>query len=259
MSQSTVQSEAKEAHKVKTSPESAWKGVYRVGGILTIVWGAGGFVSVVGGLTLYKAGYPATPEAYLQLVSQHQLLANFLWSTWMLGGFMFMVPTVAFYLALRRYNQTLALLGTLLSGFYIFYDISVTELNSLTLVSLSQGYASATTDALKTSYVAAATYGYNALPLQTVLSFGVGAVGWLLWSIVMVKSAFGLRTAVFGIVVNIVGIVGAASPVVPSVYALGLLQFVTPPLTSVWAIIIGFQLYRHRDQFAFAHHPLSGG
>jgi hypothetical protein len=230
------------------SLEPSWKGLLGVSAILTILWGAGGFISMLAGATLYKSGYPSNPEAYLQLVSQHQALAKGLWSLWMLGGFMFLLPTVAFYLVLRRHNQTLALLGSLLSGFYIFYDISVTELNSLTLVSLSQGYASATTDALRASYVAAATYGYNALPLQTVLSFGVGAVGWLLWSVAMARSVFGLRTAVFGVIVNTIGIVGAAYSVVPSSYALGLLQFITPPLTSVWAIIIGYQLYHHRDQ-----------
>ena len=201
-------------------------------------------------MVLYSTGMPSTPEAYLQLISKHQSLANFLWITWMLGGFMFIAPTVAFYSALRRYSGTLALVGTVLSGFYIFYDISVTELNSLTLAGISQGYASATSDVLRASYVTAATYGFYALPLQTVLSYGVGAAGWLFWSIAMVKSSFGLRTAILGIVVNSIGIVGAAHPMVQSSFALGLLQFITPPLTSAWAIVIGVQLYRRRHQFA---------
>lgn len=51
----------------------------------------------------------------------------------------------------------MALVGSLTVGLYLFYDINVTELNSLTLVSLSQGYATAATDALRASYLAAAT------------------------------------------------------------------------------------------------------
>jgi Domain of unknown function (DUF4386) len=197
---------------------------------------------------LYGAGYPGTPAAYLQLVSQHQLLAGSLWSLWIVGDFLLIPPTIALYLVLQKTNRTLALIGAVLSGFYIVYDVSVTELNSLTLVSLSQGYASAATDALKSAYVAAATYGYAALPLETVLSFGIGAVGWLLWSVVMLQGrTFPRRKGIFGVIVNVIGIVGAAAPVIPASFTLGLLQFLAIPLSGIWFIMIGISLYRYDD------------
>ena len=90
-------------------------------------------------------------------------------------------------------------------GFFLFCDISITELNSLTLVNLTQWYAGAGTDALKAPFVSAAAYGFAALPLQTVLSFGAGSVGWLLWCFPMSGSVFGRKTAVYGAVVNVVG------------------------------------------------------
>jgi len=233
--------------------EPSWKGLYRVSGVVLVIVGIFGFVAMIGGLDLYKSGYPSNATAYLQLVSQHQTLANGLWSFWILGDFLLIAPTVALYLVLRHYNRTLALVGTLIAGLYLFYDISVTELNSLTLVSLSHGYANATADALRASYVAAATYGYAALPLQTVLSFGIGSVGWILWCVPMAKSLFGRTTAVFGVVVNLVGILGAAAPVTGGsgqTSILGWFQFLAPPLIGLWFIIVGFQLYRHRNQFA---------
>ena len=232
------------------SYQPSWKGLYRVSAVLLIIVGILGFFLMIGGLDLYKSGYPSNPTAYLQLVSQHQGLANGLWSLWILGDFLLVAPTVAAYLILRHYNRTMALVGTLIAGLYIFYDISVTELNSLTLVSLSHGYASATTDALRASYVGAATYGYAALPLQTVLSFGVGSVGWLLWCVPMAKSFFGRPTAVFGVVVNLVGIIGAAAPVVSS-SILSWLQILAPPLIGLWFIVVGFKLYHHSNQLAY--------
>ena len=251
MSQSSNQDARKQANTVaKSELEPSWKGLYRVSGVLIIITGILGFFLMLGGATLYKSGYPSNPTAYLQLVSQHQGLANGLWSLWILSDFLGIAPTVALYLVLRHYNRTLALVGTLIAGFYLFYDISVTELNSLTLVSLSHGYASATTDALRASYVGPATYGYAALPLQTVLSFGIGSVGYLLWCVPMVKSLFGRPTAVFGVVVNLVGIIGAAAPVVSS-SILGWLQFLAPPLIGLWSILVGFKLYRHSSQFAY--------
>ncbi len=135
-------------------------------------------------------------------------------------------------------------------GFYLFYDVSVTELNSLTLVRLSRDYANAATDALRASYVAGATYCYAALPLQTVLSFGVGAVGWLLWSVIMLKGrTFPRWAGVLGVIVNLVGIIGAAAPVIPAVFILDLSQFLAVPLTSVWMIVIGVKLYRFSRQY----------
>jgi len=244
-----VQSRTNEAHESKQPVEPSWKGFYRVSGVLAVITGIMGFIFMIGGLNLYSSGYPSTPTAYLQLISQHQGSAYRLWSLWDIGDFLGLAPTVAAFLILRHYNKTLALLGSLVVGFYLFYDISVTELNSLTLVSLSQGYANATTDALRASYVAAATYGYAALPLQTVLSFGVGSVGWLLWCVPMARSAFGRPTAIFGAIVNVIGIIGAAAPVVTS-NILGLCQLLAPPLIGLWIIIVGLKLYRHSGQFA---------
>jgi hypothetical protein len=231
-------------------PEPGWKGFYRVSGVLAVITGVLGFVLMLGGASLYSAGYPGSPLAYLQLVSQHQGQAYRLWSLWDISDFLGIAPTVAAYLVLRHYNRSFALVGSLIAGLYIFYDVSVTELNSMTLVSLSQGYTAATTDAVRASYLGAATYGYAALPLQTVLSFGIGSVGYLLWCVPMAKSAFfGRGIAILGVVVNIVGILGAASPVVTS-SILGWCQFLAPPLIGFWIILVGIKLYRHSSQFA---------
>lgn len=227
------------------SVDPSWKGLYRPSGVLLVIWGIGGLVVFLIANVLYKSGIPSNPTAYLQLISQEQLRANILWCLWILGGFMFILPSVAMYLILKRDNLILALVGTLLSLFYCFYDITATELNSLTLVSLSRGYASATSDALRASYVAAATYGYAALPLQTVISFGIGAVGWFFWSLVMLKGhTFPRWMGIIGVIVNGVGIISAPAPVVPASFILGLLQYLTGPLTAIWSILIGVSLYR---------------
>jgi hypothetical protein len=229
--------------------DQKWKGLYRLGGICLVLSGLGGLAASRMASHLYSSGYPSSAAAYLQLVAPKQALANSLWSLWILIDLLLIAPSVALYLVLRRDNRSLALLGTLLVGFYIFYDVSVTELNSLTLVSLSRGYAMAPGDALRAAYVAAATYGYAALPLQTVLSFGVGALGMLLWSVVMLRGhRFPRWAAVFGIVVNGMGLAGAAAPLNPASFVLGLLQYLTVPLSGIWYIAIGVLLYRYSQR-----------
>lgn len=121
----------------------------------------------------------------------------------------------------------------------------MTELNSLTLVSLSQGFISATTGALKASFVGAATYGYYALPLETVLSFAIGPIGYLLFCVPLAKSFFGRWMAIFGAIVSIIGLLGSAAPVVPSSYFLGLCQFICVRAIAIWILILGVQLFRY--------------
>jgi hypothetical protein len=194
--------------------------------------------------TLYSSGYPLDPASYLQLISQHQSLASVTWSLWIVSDFLLMLPTVALYVILRRYNRTLALLGSLFAMFFNIYDIGVTELNSLTLVSLAHGYASAATEGLKASFVAPAAYGYYALPIQTVLSFATGTFGYLLWCIPMLRSSFRRGVAIYGMIVMGVALIGAAAPLFPSSIILGLCQFICVPACALWFVLVGIQLFR---------------
>jgi hypothetical protein len=201
-------------------------------------------IAAYGSRILYAAGYH-DPESYMQLVSQNQQLANITWSLWLVIDILPIPIIIAMYIIFQRYNRTLALLGSLFALFYAIFDVSATELNSLTLVSLSHGYALATTEALKASFIAAATYGYYALPLQTVLSFALGPIGYLMWCVPMAKSFFGRGLASFGVVVSIIGLLGAAAPVFPSSLFLGWCAFLCVRLIAIWTIFLGVRLFRY--------------
>jgi Domain of unknown function (DUF4386) len=230
------------------SVDLSWKGLIRLGGILLIVSGIGGtFLSPLLSARLYASGTPTDATGYLQLFSQHQLLANLDWSFWLFGDLLLIPVSIAIYLVLRRVNNSVALVGSILSIVYVLFDICVTELNSLTLVTLSQGYASAATDALRAPYIAAATYGVAALSTQTFFSFTIGAVGWLFWSLLMSKSFFGKGSAIFGVIVNVMGILGGVGAMVQGTpfYLLGVFTILGAIFTGIWFIIIGAQLYRY--------------
>jgi hypothetical protein len=226
---------------VRTDDQN-WKGLFFVSGILLIAICLLSFAVAWGGRTLYASGYPPDPTSYLQLVSQHQPLASTTWSLWMVLDFMSLPPLVALYIILQRHNRTCALLGFLFCLFYAIYDVSVTELNSLTLVGLSQAYVSAATDVQRVSVIAAASYGYYALPYQTVLSYAIGPIGYLFLCVPMAKSFFGRWVAVFGVIVSIIGLLGSVAPVVPSSFFLGLCQFICVRAIAIWTLILGIRL-----------------
>jgi hypothetical protein len=214
-------------------------------GILLVVIGLLSFVVAYGARVLYSGGYPADPAAYLELVSQHLHLAANTWTLWVVMDFLSLPPIVALTLILLRHNRSLAILGGLVVISYAIYDVSVTELNSLILVSLAREYAHATTNAARASLIAAASYGYYALPLQTFLSFAIGPIGYILWCVPMARSFFGRWMAIFGIFVSVVGLLGSAAPLVPSSFLLGLAQFLCVRLIAIWVLILGVQLCLH--------------
>ncbi|MGA2977391.1 MAG: DUF4386 family protein [Spirochaetia bacterium] len=222
-----------------------WRSLYCVSGAIFLLTTVLSFVVAWGARTLYSSGYPADPASYLQLVSQHQALANLTWSLWIVLDFLSLPVIFAMYLVLRRHNHTLAALAGLLCLFYAVYDFGVTELNSLTLVSLSHSYAEATGEAARATLAAAAAYGYYALPLQTVLSFAIGPLGYLLWCVPMAKSFFGRWWAIVGAIVSLIGLAGAVAPVVPGSYILGLCQFICVRAIALWFVPLGVLLLRY--------------
>jgi hypothetical protein len=231
--------------KIQYAEDIKWKGLYIVSGVLLIVTAVLWTVVTQTSRMLYSSGYPSDPASYLQLISQHQALAAITWSLWIVADFLLIAPTVALYIILRRTNRTLALLGSMFAMFFNIYDVCVTELNSLTLVTLANGYATATTEAMRASFVAAATYGYYALPLQTFLSFAVGTFGYLLWCLPMFKSVFRRFTAFFGTVWCVIALIGSMSPFFPSSYLLGMFQYLCVPAVALWFILVGLQLFRY--------------
>jgi hypothetical protein len=85
------------------------------------------------------------------------------------------------------------------------------------------------------------------LPVQTFLSFTIGAVGWFLWSIVMLKGIFLRWIAVFGIIANKMGFLGGIGAVVQGTpfFLHGLFTIFCATVTAFWFIVIGSQLYRY--------------
>jgi hypothetical protein len=219
-----------------------WRGLFVVSAILLILTCVLSFVVAWGARPLYASGYPPDPASYLELVSQHQPLASMTWSLWIVLDFIGLPPILALYIILKRHRKTYALLGFLFCLFYAIYDVCVTELTSLTLVRLSQAYISAATSLQQASILGAATYAYYALPYQTVLSFAIGPIGYLLFCVPMAKSFFGRWVALFGAIVSIIGLLGSAAPVVPSSFFLGLCQFICVRAIAIWALVLGIEL-----------------
>jgi hypothetical protein len=61
----------------------------------------------------------------------------------------------------------------------------------------------------------------------------------------MCRSFFGRWITIFGVVVNVIGVIGSASPVMPASYFLGICLFLAPRLIAFWSMALGVQMIRY--------------
>jgi hypothetical protein len=239
MNATLVDTHKNTAEPVASQVDPSWKGVYRVGGICLLLAGLIYLTQVILGLLLGAA--PADSQQFLQALATHPSLAQVSYGLWSLADFLLVPAVLALYLALKRIGKNPMLVATGVMAVFIVLDLAITDATSLTLVTLTQHAATATSAAARAAYLAAANYGLATLPLANFYSWVVPSVGILIISIVMLKGVFGKLTASVGIVAGIVGIVAGFYVIVPALVGVTLLAGLT---LGLWCVLAGRRLYQ---------------
>jgi len=233
---------------VETSTPSVgprWMRLLHSSGILAIIMGIIWVMVAYMALALYRFNLPTTTPGFLQLFSQHQILAASTWSLWIVADIVLVPVTIALYVILKPVSKNLALCGAVLTLAFCVYDPLVSELQSLRLVGYSQAYIAATTESAKASVIANATGIVNALPFMTFISYFL-SIGPLLFAIAMLRSnSFRQGTAVFGVVTNMMAVIGAFNAIGVNSLIVGLFFIVSVPTVALWFILVGGQMLRH--------------
>lgn len=219
--------------------DQTWKGVYRTGGICLLLIGVIYLIGAV--LSIIIGPAPRGGELYLKSLAGHAVLAQVNFGLFAFTDFLLLPAVLALYLALKHLAKNPMLIAAGLLVLFLVLDLAITELNSLTLVSLTQHYTAATSDAQRAAYVAAADYALATLPIATFFSYMVSSVGLLMTSFVMLKGVFNKPTALLGIVASLEGIVGSLYVFLPAFAAL-----LVPSLIAfgLWALFAGTRLYK---------------
>jgi hypothetical protein len=202
---------------------------------------AGAAVFLVAILSIVLGPPPGDGEQYLQALAGHPMVARLNFGLFALADLGYLLGGLALYLSLKHIAKNAMLVATAFLAVFVVLDLAVTELNSLTLVALSQHYASATTDILRLRYAAGADYALATLPTATFLSYFVSSLGLLIASVVMLRGVFSRPTAFAGIVASVTGLLGAFYLVFPPLAAL-----LTPSLIAfaLWSVLAGSRLLK---------------
>ncbi len=231
--------------------DSAWKSLYRVGGVAALIAGVIFRRNLGPEISLFSAQkQPDTIIDWFTLLQNNRILGLsylnlFDIVDYALVGLMFL----ALYAALRRANKSYMAIATTLG--FVGMAIYFASNTAFSMLSLSDQYAAATTDAQRSMFLAA---GQAVLAINNpgAIYQGTGIyVSFLLLAVAgLMVSAVMLRSSIFGRVTAYVGILASAFDLaycitfafVPAmtVYLLSAAGL----LLMIWHILIGRRLYQ---------------
>jgi hypothetical protein len=227
--------------ETKSEVDSSWTGVYRISGISLMLAGILVLASTTFGTFLGIP--PGNNDAYLQSLANHPTVAQLLYWFWVLIDVLLFLGTLGLFLALKGIHKNVMLIASAITGFFLILDLGITELNSLTLITLTQAFASATSDAQRAVYLAAEHWGLATIPTASFFSWIGPSVGFFIIAILMWNSSFSKFTASLGIISNGLALICAFYFLYPIPF---LSIFLTPILVvyGVWHVSAGRRLFK---------------
>ena len=234
------------------------KSLYKVGAVAALV-AALGFRRNLGAAEiplLTRITPPSSVDGWFTLLHTNPLLGLTLLNVFDIANYVLVaVMFLALYIALRQTNKSYTLIAATLSFFGA--GIYIVSNSALSMLSLSYQYAVATTDAQKSTMLAAGhvvlASGYNPGAVYQssgfYLSLSFVAVAGIIMSIVMLQSGiFGKATAFVGVVAgffDLAYLIGLLFVPTSDVAILGVICIAAAGLLlMVWHLMIGVKLYQ---------------
>ncbi len=226
--------------------DSGWKGLYRIGGTAALIIA----VLLVCEIIIFTVWpQPSTVIGYFTLFRGNWLVGLLDLDLLGMVGYVLFVPVIlAIYVALRRVNEAFMAIATAL--FFVGISVYFATNTAFSLLSLSDQYAAATTEAERSMFLAA---GQAMLTTFNVGAFQVSYVivsaAWLMISVVMLRSrVFGRVAACSGILTGATAIGAVAlehTPVIGDIFVLLLsVYFAAIVFLVIWVVLIGRRLFQ---------------
>ncbi len=206
ISHSLVQANRLQA--VARKADSRWQDLYKAGGASALISVALVLMAIVAHVVWMPPAW--SPGAAIDWFTRFQ-------DSWLLGllgldlliivGLVLGTPIfLALYVALKRTNESAMVIATAFA--LVGTVLHLTSNTAFEMLSLSQGYAAATTEAQRATFLAAgeaklAAYYGNAFPVSYVLGYVAKIV---IGAVMLRSSVFGRTTAYVGILEGIIGL-----------------------------------------------------
>jgi hypothetical protein len=232
--------------KPSETADSGWKGLYRVGGAAALIIA----VLLVCEIIIFTVWpQPSTVIGYFTLFRGNWLIGLLDLDLLGMVGYVLFIPVIlAIYVALRRVNEAFMAIATAL--FFVGISAYFATNTAFSMLSLSDQYAAATTEAERSMFLAA---GQAMLTTFNVGAFQVSYVivsaAWLMISVVMLRSrVFGRVAAYSGILAGATAIGALAlehTRVIGDLFVLLIsMYFAAIVFLAIWVVLTGRKLYQ---------------
>ena len=223
--------------------DSAWRILYKVGGAAALTIVVFTTIQIVVFVTWPPPGFQPTSDnviRWLTLLQNNRLLGLLDLDLLMIADYALMLLVfLALYAALRRAGESLAAIGTTLGivGIAVYF----TSNPAFSMLSLSDQYAAATTDAQRSTFVAA---GQAILAISQGTPFDVGYVlegvaGLIIAAVMLRSNVFSKVTAYVGVLMNMMMLVP------PTAGMVGLfLSLISLAPMVIWLIMVSRRLFQ---------------
>jgi hypothetical protein len=240
------------------TPDSGWKRLYRIGGIAALTAGVLFRRNIAAEIGLFsQRPSPATVSDWFALLQSNRLLGLAYLNIFDLVNYALLaLMFLALYTALKRDNKSTMAIATPLGliGITVYFASNT----ALSMLSLSDQYAAATTDAQRTTLLAA---GQSLLAINRFTGPGAHpgtggyvsllliAIAGMITSVVMIRSTtFNRATAYVGILASALDLVYCvAFAFVPTLDSEMLAISLIPAaglFLMIWHVLIGWRLYK---------------
>ena len=232
-----------------TNPEtadSAYKSLYRLGGVAAFIVVVLTLSEVIGH-TLYPQ--PGTVSGWFELFQSNRLIGLLdFWGLEVPMYVMFALVFLALYLVLRKASE--GLMAIVITFALLGVGIFLATNNPFSMLSLSNQYAAATTEAQRSTFLAAGQALLVNTGQRAVGGFNVGlflvSVAGLIASLVMLRSnSFSRLTAYVGILANALSLADYLRQALTPSPTIALLLILPNALFLViWYVLVGRRLFQ---------------
>ncbi len=226
--------------------DSRWNGLYKMGGVAAMII----TVLLVCEIIVFSVWrQPSTVMGYFALFQENWLVGLLdLDLLGMIAYFLFIPLMLAIYIALRQASESLMAIGTVL--FFVGIAVFFSTNTAFSLLTLSNAYASAATEAQKAMFLAAGQALYTMFYVnQFQVSYVIISMAWLMIAIVMLRSnIFSQVNAYSGILAGASGIGAVALEHIPGIgdnlLVLVSIYFSAIVFLAIWVFLTGRRLFQ---------------
>ena len=224
-------------------PDKRWAGYYQAGAISIIIAGILVLISLPLIPLLLPSLAPSSVQSGLTSIQSQSVLFGTTWGIYLVSDLLYLIAFPALYFALRQANRTVTLIAAIFNMIFVAVDVGVDIPLRLSLIGLSNSYASTNGDT-RAAYLATGQLTMDLANLTALVATFLQFSAIILASYAMLKSqTFKKSLGYIGILSGVLGLLFIPTFAMGSMPS-GLFNIGSFIFLVVWSLLVGLKLYK---------------